>query len=320
MYPRSEILDWARQGRIASGGLRRALDLGAVLPTADEWRRFLDRLLLFLGAVLLASGVIFFFAFNWQSLGRFEKFGLVEAPILGVLAILWRTGIESAAGKATLLIATLLTGALLALVGQTYQTGADTFELFAAWAAAILPWVLVSRFPALWMVWLALVNLATTLYLNTFHGLLGIAFGPRQLWLLFALNTGALALWELAALGLEWLRERWAVRIIGTASGSIATVLALMAVLGWSESSGTNAIAWFAWLGATYVVYRHVVKDVYMLAGGALSVIVVVTAFLGKQMRMQDAPALLFMGLLVIGMSAAAGFWLRQVAAEVEEA
>ena len=47
------------------------------------------------------------------------------------------------AGKAALLAASLFVGALLALIGQIYQTGADTFEMFAAWAALILPWVLV---------------------------------------------------------------------------------------------------------------------------------------------------------------------------------
>jgi uncharacterized membrane protein len=319
MHPRSEILDWAQQGRITTGRLRQALELGAVLPTAGEWRRFLDLLLLFLGAVLLACGVIFFFAFNWQNLGRFEKFGLVEAPILGVLVILWRTGVESVAGKGAVLVAALLAGALLGLVGQTYQTGADTFELFAAWAAAILPWVLVARFPSLWLVWLALVNLATALYFQTFQGLLGVPFGPeRQLWLFFALNTGALALWEVSALRLEWLRERWAVRIVGTASGCIATVLALMAVFGWKASSGMGALAWFGWLVVAYIVYRHLIRDVYLLAVGALSVIVVATAFLGEQMRMQDAGVWLLMGLAVIGMSAVAGIWLRHVAAEEE--
>ena len=46
----------------------------------------------------------------------------------------------------------LFTGALLALVGQTYQTGADTYELFALWAFAITAWVAVARLPALWLV------------------------------------------------------------------------------------------------------------------------------------------------------------------------
>ncbi|MET0204922.1 MAG: DUF2157 domain-containing protein [Casimicrobiaceae bacterium] len=55
----------------------------------------------------------------------------------------WR-GLDTLPGKAAL-VAALLAGALLALVGQVYQTGADTFELFAAWAVAIV--VLVARMP-----------------------------------------------------------------------------------------------------------------------------------------------------------------------------
>ena len=42
------------------------------------------------------------------------------------------------------------------------------------------------------------------------------------------------------------------------------------------------------------------------------------TAFLGKQMAMREAGAFLFLGLLVIGMSAAGGYWLKQVATEEE--
>ena len=40
------------------------------------------------------------------------------------------------AGKAVLTLLSLLVGALLALTGQIYQTGADTYELFAWWAVA----------------------------------------------------------------------------------------------------------------------------------------------------------------------------------------
>jgi uncharacterized membrane protein len=48
-------------------------------PTAIEWRRFLASALLLLGAVLVLSGVISFFAFNWAALGRFAKMGLIAA-------------------------------------------------------------------------------------------------------------------------------------------------------------------------------------------------------------------------------------------------
>ena len=41
-------------------------------------------------------------------------------------AACWRVDLDGLTGKAVLLMLSLLTGALLALTGQVYQTGADT--------------------------------------------------------------------------------------------------------------------------------------------------------------------------------------------------
>jgi uncharacterized membrane protein len=316
---RQDLLEWAQAGRIVPENLRRALEMGGVLPDRAQWRAFLDRLLLWLGAVMLAASAVFFLAYNWNDLGRYARFGLAEALVLAALAVLWWQGLERAAGKAALLAAAIFAGALLALIGQTYQTGADTFELFAAWAVAILPWVMLGRFPALWLLWLALANLAVVLYFQAFHGLFGVLFGPeRQLWLLFGLNTLALAVWEgLALVGFAWLRERWAVRVLATAGGAIVTALAVIDVFSRDEF-GWGGPVWIAWLAAAYAVYRRRIKDVYVLAGGVLSAVVVVAAFLGRllsEVRM-EAGALLFIGLVVIGMSAAGGVWLKSVANE----
>jgi uncharacterized membrane protein len=316
---RQDILDWADAGRLAPANLRRALKAGAVLPDRERWRAFLDRLLLWLGVVMLCASATFFLAYNWSEMGRYAKFALAGGLVLAALAALWWHGLETLAGKAALLAAALFTGALFALIGQTYQTGADTFELFAVWAAAILPWTLLARFPALWVLWLALVNLALVLYFQAFHGLLGVMFGPeRQVWLLFGLNTVALAVWEcLERLGLEWLRERWAPRLIGTSSGALVTALAVMDVFTSREADG-GGVAWIAWMVAAYFVYRRWAKDVYMLAGGVLSGVVVVAAFLGRVMSesRMEAGVFLFIGLVVIGLSAAGGFWLKNVANE----
>ena len=65
-----------------------------------------------------------------------------------------------------LLIASIITGSLLALFGQIYQTGADTWQLFFAWAILITPWVVIARFPALWLLWLGLINAFLLLYLD----------------------------------------------------------------------------------------------------------------------------------------------------------
>jgi uncharacterized membrane protein len=315
---RDEILDWAEQGRIPPDRLREAMQEGGAIPTADQWRSFLDRLFLFMGAVLLGAGVIFFFAFNWQAMGRFAKFALVEAPVLVSLLLVWRIGLDRIGGKAALLAGALVVGAMFALIGQTYQTGADTWELFAVWAAAILPWALVARFPALWIFWLLLANVAVSLYFITL-GFWGMLFAPEKLaWLLFGLNTAALAIWEgLALAGVEWLRERWAVRLLAVASGVAVTTLALFDIV--RPDSQWGLPAWLAWMVAAYVVYRRLAKDLFVLAGGVLSAVVVIATLLGKSMRLNDAGAFLFIGLVVIAISAAGGWWLKQVAQEEGE-
>lgn len=315
---RDEILDWVEQGRIAPEKLRAALEAGGVLPTSGEWRGFLERLLLWLGVVALAAGMIFFLAYNWQDMGRYAKLGLAQAAIVIALGFVWRLGLERTAGKAALLAAALSVGALLALIGQIYQTGADTFELFAAWAAAILPWVLLGQFPALWIVWLALANLAVALYFLTFGLLWGMLFAPEKLlWLLFWVNTLALVVWEAAATKLAWLRERWAARILATASGSFVTVLALFDIVDWRAASGLGVPAWLGWLAAAHFAYRRRICDLFVLAGGVLSAIMVASTFLGKHLLKGDpAFGFLLTGVLVIAMSAAGGWWLRTVAKE----
>ena len=318
---RSDILDWSDQGRIPHERLRTALELAGVLPSAADWRKFLDRMLLWLGVVMLAAGTVFFFAFNWDEMGRLAKIGLVEALLAAALVSLWRLGLERASGKAALFGASIVAGTLFALIGQIYQSGADTYELFAVWAIAILPWALVGRLPVLWVLWLALVNLALSLYFLTFGVFWGMLFAPQKLiWLLFGLNTLALTAWEgLAAGGIEWLRERWSVRILATASDGLITALALQDLLDWRDASQWGLPVWFIWAVAAYLAYRRRVKDVYVLAVGMLSAIVLAASFLVKHLRPNDAGAFLLIGLLVIGLSAAGGYWLKRVAAEDQQ-
>ncbi len=315
---RSLILEWAERGMIDPARLRAALETGEVLPGAGRWRRFLDRLLLWTGTAFLAAAVVFFFAFNWDALDRLAKLGIAEALLLATLGLVWRLGLERMAGKAALFGAALAAGTLFALIGQIYQTGADTFELFAVWAGAILPWALIARFPALWLLWLVLVNLATWLYFRTFGWLFSFLFGTEhQLWLLFALNTAALAIWEAGATRIAWLRERWALRLVATASGAFVTALAVRYVFDGRSASGWALPAWLAWLAAAYVIYRSRVKDLYVLAGGVLSVVVVIASFLSEHLLERgDAGAFLVIGLTVIGLSAAGGWWLREIAKE----
>ncbi|MEG3082074.1 DUF2157 domain-containing protein [Sphingomonas sp. PB2P12] len=143
---REEVLGWIVSRRVVRGSELAALRAAGIVPRPAQWRAFLSLLALWLGTLALAAAVIFFFAFNWTDLDRLAKIGLAEAAILVALLACWRLDLNAVAGKAALTLVSLLVGALLALVGQIYQTGADTFELFACWAVLILPWVLIARY------------------------------------------------------------------------------------------------------------------------------------------------------------------------------
>src|SRR5258708_17387248 len=231
---RDEVFEWAESGHLKPGDAARALDLAGLRPGLSDWRRFLDTLLLWVGVLLVASGVIFFFAYNWQSMHRFGKFGLCEAAFVIALVAAWLLGTESALGKGAVVGAALMTGALLALVGQTYQTGAAPYELFGAWALLILPWVALARFAPLWLLWLGLLNLSVGFYFAVLSwGLFGMLFGlSGSCWSLLALNVAALVLWEAGIwCGISWL-DRWGARGVGVLAGGGATVIGVFAAAG----------------------------------------------------------------------------------------
>lgn len=304
---RGELLGWIEAGRVPRGREQSALRAAGLVPDRSEWRAFLSRLSLWLGTLALAAAVIFFFAFNWDSLGRLAKLGLVEAAILAGLLAFWRLDLDTMAGKAALTLLALLVGALLALTGQIYQTGADTWELFAWWAVLILPWVLVGRFAPLWLIWLALLNLAAWLYFS-----LGSS-GETLMWALLALDSLALAAWEAGhRAGIGWLRDTWPPRLAAIASGAMATGLAIGSIF----DGGLGLVGWFAWIGLAYYWYRHVRPDFFVLAGGVLSLVVTVAAFLSRFMLEGGSGGFLFIGLAVIGMSAGGAMWLNRLARE----
>jgi len=315
MSVRHTIFAWSERGAVADA--RAALGVAGVLPASRDWRAFLDALLLWSGAVALGAAVIFFIAHNWNELGKFAKFGLVELLVVAAVLCYWRLGPDRPAGKASLLAASILLGALLALFGQTYQTGADTWELFANWAALMALWVFIGRFAGLWMFWIAILNAAIGLYFQVFPGIFRFAFTTEHpIWMLFGFNTAALAVWELASRRVAWLDERWAPRLLAVASGTTATWLMLDVIVDGPDASGAALIAYPIWLASVYVAYRMATRDLFILAGGCLSLTIVVAAFLVKNLIAgeREAGGFLAVALVVVAMAAASGWWLNQLA------
>lgn len=162
------LLQWVAAGALPPDRLEQALALTGAKPDAGQTLRLLDRLLLIAALLCACSGVIFFFAYNWDAMARLHKFALAQAVLVLSLLPLLRYPLQGWIAQACLFAAGLLLGALLALIGQTYQTGADTFELFLIWALLLLPWAGLGRSLALAGLILLLCNLALVLAFNAF--------------------------------------------------------------------------------------------------------------------------------------------------------
>jgi uncharacterized membrane protein len=298
----------ARATRLDDAALRRGLAIATETPPPGEWASFLSRALALLGTGLLLAGAVSFVAFNWDRIGRFGKFALVEIAIVGAAVFAW-TKLPRISGEVALLAAAVLVGPLLAVFGQTYQTGADPYGLFLTWSLIIVPWVLASRLSALWMLDLALLELAIALYWSQ---VVGPTSMERMLWLpitLSAINLAALAAWEWQrGRDTPLLTERWAQRVLGVAAAyGLWIAGAAFVVGGWSGGvPGTIAVVM---LGAVILAaLRH-----YRPRGDRFMVTIAVTAGMAWVTVLVGRIVFEVLDLYAFGLLVMSGFVLWQI-------
>ncbi|MHC4959956.1 MAG: DUF2157 domain-containing protein [Planctomycetota bacterium] len=291
-------------------------------PTA--WWTWASRILLCLGAALVLAGVVFFFAYNWARMGRFLKLGVIEGALAISLLAAWWTGLERLVGKLLLLGACVFVGVFLAVYGQIYQTGADAYELFVGWAALILPWVLLSRFGALWVFWLAVTNAAILLYREQVVAASG--FDSVGFLLAGTVNGIALALREAGVRqGRAWLRPDWLRWTVLAATLAMLTIPTFVFVIGETGEQVDDSLApvfLIAALGALYRYYRFVSPDLLAISQGTTAFCVVLLGVIGKGLfeLSTEAGMFLLFGLVIVGVVAAAAGWLRRQGRAISDA
>lgn len=183
----------------------------SVYTGKKEWEKFRNHFLLGLGMCFTLAGIIFFFAYNWDDMGKVLKMGIPEMLIIGAISLVLFTKMQLLVKQITLTGASVLVGALLAVYGQIYQTGADTYELFLTWTVCIAAWTFAARFFPLWFFFIVLIN--TTLWLFCEQ-----AFYNRSLTLLSTFNFVCLCLTEfLSNRGKLSHRPLWFINTIGVA-------------------------------------------------------------------------------------------------------
>ena len=334
------LLELAQQLKLTAQAYRRAADLAGLTASRDDWLRYIDRFLLTLGALLMASGIAAFFAWNWADLGHLTKFALIETALAAATLLTWRWGLDRLPGRLALLVAAILTGVLLAVFGQHYQTGADPYGLFLTWSLLILPWAVIGRQAGLWILFQLLLNLTLILYytqvLHPPSGWwqLSQLLGPL-VWLattvmdstlasyLFALNLAALIAWETSARGIAWMQGRLFPRLF--AFIALCTVLlptlVIIVAAGFEEqarlSTASPLLLLLATSGALYY-YRFRRHDLLILTCGLFGAILVITAFAIRHLAL-DPASLLLIAVLLIAQVAGAAWWLRRISLSWEE-
>jgi uncharacterized membrane-anchored protein len=169
-------------------------------------------------ASLFAFGVFAWIAANWSDFHRLAKLGLVAALLLAATL----TAAQAPRTRTpALLVASAAIGALLALVGQIYPSGADAWQLFAAWTVLALPFALAARHEAVWLLWALVASVAIGLWQQQERGgIVSIEFG--EAWTLaIAL---ALVLAPLAPLRAIIGRADWAFRLASLSAVALITV------------------------------------------------------------------------------------------------
>ena len=317
---RRELVSLIEQGAMAPEQVAKAVSVSGLHPTPRVWAALLDRLLLWLGALALAFAVLFFVAYHWVAMGPWLRFGLVQAALLVAIgAAVWWPASRRVV-QVALTAAFVLLGVLLALVGQVYQTGADPWQLFFAWALLGLPWVWAARFSPLWLVWLGVGNLAIWLHASVLGWGVNGRFltGESGLWGLWAANVAAQAVWEWGAQRRGW-PGRWAIRTLALGSGLPITLLMMSWVAGFTFGVTPSALLYPVWLAALYGVYRWWRLDLFMLAGGCVSVIAVLTLCMARMVMWEgqgDPGGLLIVAVTVFALGAAAVAWLKRLQRE----
>ena len=328
---RSVLDQVAQDYHLAQPAVAAALEFTGARPDVAAWHAFTLRLLNAAGIGALGAGLIFFVAANWRDYGTLGRFAILEAAFAACVGFaLWRPP-PGTLGQSALVLATLVTGALLALFGQSYQTGADLFELFFTWAALALPFALAGRSGAVWATWWTVLNVGLAVYCGLqdadhFMWLWLDRWGIDRAMLLlmsgFVDLAGAAAVVYLARTRFAEHAPHWLARVLATYGFLFATLACIVGITQTASffshgalppRHGLDVVAIFTVacvLIGIATVQRRI--DVYPLALIAASAIAVSTTLLAHNIRLNDLGAFFVISLWLIATSTIAGFMLMR--------
>ncbi|WP_078548902.1 GDYXXLXY domain-containing protein [Litchfieldia alkalitelluris] len=122
------------------------------------------------GIILIITSIIYFFAANWEVFSRFEQLGLAVSSMLLIYFCAFLT--SKLLAHQTFLYRWFLVGGAItfgvsvALVGQIYNSHADSYMLFVIWFLPTLAFAIITKYVPFWILSYILFHLSYWFYLN----------------------------------------------------------------------------------------------------------------------------------------------------------
>jgi len=315
---RSELDGLAEFHSLTPTKVETLLDLANARPSRAEGLRFLGLCLRIAGILSLAAGLVFFVAANWARIAVFGRFALVELVLVACAVVAFLRPPPNFAGRGSIFLAFIATGALLALFGQTYQTGADIYELFLTWALLGLPLAVAAQWSVASAAWVLVLNLALVLFCG-WHptgGMLWVLFGGAHFQPTHLVMGAAwvnLALWFLFEFWSVQPVPDWVRRLLMSCAFGFGTWAGVMFIvgIGYGQDRPPNDSLTFvtltlAMLATTIYTLRRK-SDIYPLAVVMGTFIILSLTWLGQLNGFRDEGMFLMLALWLIGTSTAAG-------------
>ncbi len=302
---RLSLHDLASQHKLTPDAARRLLQLAKLDAEPQGLRSHIARGVAIAGAALAGLGIVMWVAANWESLGRAGRFALLESFVL-VMCI---GAIMLPVARAALsLLAFLAIGGLFAYFGQTYQTGADAWQLFALWAVLSAPLCGAVRSDALWAPWALVAMGAISLWVHAMSGNAWRAASPDLALHLIAWSIALLLTFVLSPIAARYTGAGiWALR-----TSVLLTILLVMApaIIGIFDDKVAPQywLGLIALLGAAVFFAAPNSFDIFGLSavGLALDILVVagITHLLFNGGNGEKVGSLLIVGMLAAGVLA----------------
>ena len=330
-------------GGMSPAAWQKAIDFCGFRPDGKAWLAYWRQLCLLGGALFFVAGVVCFIAWNWGAMTPLARMALTGAVVAGSGLVSVLLGPDTRLGRVLLLVCGLGIGPMLAVFGQTYQTGAELWELFRVWTVLLVLLALAGRQTGLWFAAWFVANMFGALWLgrglaSPLEALAQTIIVPE--WLVVI--ACVVVCWEWAAhravhraahlgahLGVDstdqgpndgaqqpWFCSRWMPRMLyfDLVSRTAFFLHGLINGLGHSPKFSPmllpgNFVVGFAvgLAGLSWWWYRRRQPDLFMLAwllAAASAVLLSAIAEVGLFNGMGTTASLLLWGLLVTGMTA----------------